>query len=101
MEGYGSGPKMWELLVEFWDNQEVVTRQNGYHSPPFRGTCSTINGGIALPKIFNVAFDSVVLHWILLMVEEKSVIQDGLGHTVGQILGLFYTYDCLLGSRDL
>ena len=34
------------------------------------------------------------------MVEDGSVIQDGPGHTVGQILGMFYADDGLLRSRD-
>ena len=37
----------------------------------------------------NVAVNGVVVHWISLMVEDELVIQDVLGHTVGQILGDF------------
>ena len=70
------------LLVEFWDNQEVVNRQNDYHGPYFRATCSTTQGGIASPTIFNVAVNSVVHHWLYLMVEYEAFIQDGLVHVV-------------------
>ena len=47
LEGYGSGTKIQGLLAEFWENQEVITRKNGYHNPKFRETRSTTQGGIA------------------------------------------------------
>ena len=54
------GPKMRRLLAEFWENQEVVTRQTGYHGPQFRANCGMKQGGIASPTLFNVAVYSVV-----------------------------------------
>ena len=33
LEGYGSGPCMCRLLAVFWDQQDVVTFQNGYDGP--------------------------------------------------------------------
>ena len=82
-------------------NQEVVTRKNGYHGQHFRATRGIIQGGIALPTPFNVGVDSVVCHWILLKMEDKAVIQDGLGHSVGWSLGFSHSYDGIMGSRDL
>ena len=70
------------LLEEFWENQEVVTRQNVYHGSQFRVTHGTTQGGVTLPILFNMAVNSVILHWLLLMVEDKVVIHDGLGHAV-------------------
>jgi Reverse transcriptase (RNA-dependent DNA polymerase) len=34
-EGYGMGPNMLRLIRNFWDRQQVVTRQQGYHGPAF------------------------------------------------------------------
>ena len=80
----------------------MVTRKNGYHEPQFRATFSMKQGGVASPTIFIVAVNSVFHHWILMVVEYKAVIQDGLGHTVEWVLGGgFYTDDVLLGSWDL
>ena len=76
------------LLDIFWKNQEVVTRQNIYHGPYFRATRSTTQGEVALQTLLNVAVNSVVCHWISLMVEDKAVIQDGLVKTLGQSLGV-------------
>ena len=41
LEGYGSGPKIRDVLAGFWAQQEVVTRHNGYHGPQFRATHGT------------------------------------------------------------
>ena len=56
------------LLGLFWENREVVTRQNGYHGPQFRVTRGTTQGGVAFPTLFNVEVNSVVFHWIFLTV---------------------------------
>ena len=47
-EGYGLGPKMWGVLAEFLENQEVVNRQNGYHRSQFRASHVTTMGHRAL-----------------------------------------------------
>ena len=39
-------------------------------------------------------------HCISLMVEDGAVIQYGLGHAGGKILGVFYAHDGLLGFQD-
>ena len=46
LEGYGTGPKMWVIMVKFWLQPYVVTRKNGYHGPQFRATRDTIQGGL-------------------------------------------------------
>ena len=44
--------------------------------------------------------NSVVVYWILLMGEYRSVVYDVLVHAVGRILGVFYASDVLLGYQD-
>ena len=83
------GPTIWGLLAELWENQEMVTRQNGYHDPKFRVTRGTTHGELLSPILFNVVVDSVVVHWLYLAMEDEAVIQDGLVHTVGRELGVF------------
>ena len=78
----------------------MFTRQNGYHVPQFRATCSTAQGGITSTTLLNIVFGSVVRHWLLLIVEDRSVIQDRLEHVLGHILGVFYVHDGVLGSQD-
>ena len=55
LEGYGLVPKLRGILEEFWENQELVKRQGGYHGPLFRKTRGTTQGGLAFPTLFNVA----------------------------------------------
>ena len=50
--------------------------------------------------LFNVAVDSVVRHYLFLMVEYGEVVHDRLDHIVGWIPGVFYMDNGLLGSRD-
>ena len=54
-----------------------------------------------MPTLFNMVVGNVVHNWFFLMVEYGPLIHNGLGQTVGQILGLFYTDDGLLVSRGL
>ena len=79
----------------------MVTSQSVYHGPKLRAICGTTQRGLSSTKIFNVSVDSVVRHWLLLMVEYGSVVHDGLGHAAGRILGMFYTDDGILVSQDL
>ena len=97
-EGYGAGPKTHGILVELWENQWVVTRQSGHHGPQFWATRGTTKWGFPFTILFNVDFDSVVRHWILMTVEYGYVLHGRLGHTMGCSLGVFYADDKLLGS---
>ena len=60
LEGYGMGPKLWGLLVEFWERQEVVTFQNGLHGPQFLVTRGTTQGILESLTLFNVEVYSLV-----------------------------------------
>ena len=60
LAGYGMGPKIWGLLVEFWERQEVVTCQNGLHGPQFLVNRGTTQGILESLTLFNVAVDSLV-----------------------------------------
>ena len=53
-----------------------------------------------MPKIFNVAVDRVVCHWISLTVEDKSTTHEGLGMEVGRCTGVFYADDSMIVSKD-
>ena len=42
LEGYGAGPRIYDLLETFWVHQKVVPQQNGYHGPAFSATQETM-----------------------------------------------------------
>ena len=83
LERNRAGQKMRDILEEFWARQEVVTQQNSCHGPQFRANHRNTQGGLTLTKLFNMAFESVVQHWLYMTVEDDAVIQNGLGHVVG------------------
>ena len=60
LEGYGVGVKVWDILLDFCEQQEVVTQKNGYHGPHFRAVRVTTRGGMTSLTLFNVTVDSVV-----------------------------------------
>ena len=41
LEGNGAGPHMRELLSEFCERQDFITRKNGYHGHHFKATWET------------------------------------------------------------
>ena len=43
--------------------------------------------------------DSIVRHWISIIVENESVIHDRLGVAVGRFIGVFYVDDIVTGLR--
>ena len=100
LEGYGSGPRLCGLLESFWECQQLVLIQNGFHVPAFPTTGGTTQGGIVSPTLFNVVVDNFIRTWLAMTVEDQRVAYDGLGETVGRCLGAFYADDGMVGSRD-
>ena len=41
LEGYGTGPRVCGLLKTFWECQQVMLMQNGFHRPAFPATRGT------------------------------------------------------------
>ena len=57
------------------------------HNP--EATIGKTQGGMASPTLFNVAVNSIFLHWLSLTVEDKSAIHYGFGVAVGSSIGIF------------
>ena len=53
-----------------------------------------------MPKLFNVAVDSVVCHFMSLAVEYKPSTHGGLGMVEGWCTDVFDTDDRMIGSRE-
>ena len=100
MEGYDTGPHMYMLLEVFWEQKEVVTLQNGYHSPQFKATRGTNQGEIISPTLFNLLLYNLASKWLALTVEDQLFAQEVLGLVVGRFLGLFYADNSMAGSQD-
>ena len=64
LEGYVTGPRMCGLLETFWDCQQMVPRQNGFHGLAFPATRGTMQWGIVSPTLFNMVVESVIRTWL-------------------------------------
>ena len=98
--GYGAIPRMCILMAMFWGQQEVVTRQNGYHGPTFKATQVTTQDGLIFPTMFNLIASNVVRKCILMRVSDQEVTHKGLIIVVGRFLGLLYADNSMVGSQD-
>ena len=98
--GTRAGPQIWGLLQEFWDKQEVVTQQGGFHGTPFNSSIGTTQGDLSSLTLFNVVLESVIRHWMSLTIENPDAIHNIIGETVGHKLGVFYTDDDMISSRN-
>ena len=99
LEGYREGTKMRGILADFWARQESVTQKHEYHVPQFRATHGTTQGALTFPSQFNVVVDTVVRHCLSMAVEDIAVIHNRLRHEARRRMGVFYTYDGIIGLR--
>ena len=100
LEGYGSGPHICGLLETLWYCQQVFPRQNGFHRQAFPATKGTMQGGLVSLTLFNLVVDNVIRTWLDMTVEDQRVAHDGLVDTVGRCLGVFYSEDGMVRSRN-
>ena len=100
LEGYGAGPKMCGLLKTFWECQQVVPRQNGFHGPELPATRGTTKGELVSLTLFNVVVDNVIISWMETTVEHQRVDHDGLGETNERCLRVFYVNNGMVSSRE-
>jgi len=97
---YGMGPKLINLLRNFWSRQNVVIRQSGFHGTPIQPERGQTQGGVFAGTLFNILLDAVIRHWLTLVVNDNGIVTDGFGPTVGERMALFYADDGLLSSTD-
>ena len=99
LEKYGVGECTLRLLRTYWDNQQLVARQAGYHGEPFSASRGVTQGDPLSPTIFNIVVDAVVRYWLSLVLDGTES-DDGLGRSVAEQLVLFYADDGLIGARN-
>jgi hypothetical protein len=88
-----------QLLCQFWDRQLVVAKQGGHFGVAFLATRGFTQGDIVSPTIFNILVDSVIQHWLNLILDNGSEV-NSFGHTVWEQLVLFYADDGLLAASN-
>jgi hypothetical protein len=98
LKGYGVGPNVLRLLQTFWNNLQVVARQSGYHSSPFRVSRGVTQGDVISPMIFNIVVDAIIRYWYqCLSLESFTGDADG---SVPEVSAGFYADDGALAAYD-
>jgi exonuclease III len=98
LKGYGIGPNVIRLLQTFWNNLQVVARQSGYHSSPFRVSRGVTQGDIISPMIFNIVVDAIIRYWYqCLSLESFTGEGDG---SIPEVSAGFYADDGVLAAYD-
>jgi hypothetical protein len=99
LQQYGVGTSTLRLLRHYWESQQLVARQAGYHGRPFSATRGVTQGDPLSPTFFNIVVDAVVRYWLSLVLDGTET-DDGLGRSVAEQLALFYADDGLIGARN-
>ena len=99
LRGYGVGPHTLRLLENFWAQQQIVPRQSGFHGPVITASRGGTQGSLLFPMLFNILEDAILRHWLSLVIDDDgSVAQQGMGLTVADRLAAFYADDGLVSS---
>ena len=89
------------LIERFWDEQQIVARQAGYHGPAFTASQGFAQGGLLSPEEFNIIIDNVLRYWLTLVISEKGdILEEEMGPTVATRLSLFYADGGLLTDEE-
>jgi len=98
---YGVGPNCIRLLREFWDRQQTVARQSGYHGPAFHPERGQTQGDVFSSEGFNILVDAVVREWLTTIVDcDGNTVTNGFGISIAHRLSMFYADDGVIGARD-
>ena len=77
----------------------MVVRACGYYRVAFKGDREATQGDPLSPTILNVVVDSVVRHWVMVMVEGAEE-RGERGQEVRHHNALFYAEDVMVASSD-
>ena len=53
------------------------------------------------PTLLNLVVENAIRTWLAMTVEDERVAHDGMGETVGRRLGVFFSDNGMVGSRNL
>ena len=59
-----------------------------------------MKGGFLSPTLFNVIVDNFIQTWLAMTVEDQRMAHYVMGEAVGRCLGVFYTDNGMVDSRD-
>ena len=99
LQGYGVGPRSWQLLRTYWWEMTIVARAGGYYGDAFKGARGVTQGNPLSSTIFNVVVDAVVRHWVTMALDEADKIGER-GKEGRHQAALFYADDSMVASSN-
>ena len=95
------GRNLTRILECFWNDQQIIPRQQGYNGPAIKPSRGQIQGSIFLPMSFNILADKVIRYWLSLTVDDNGDATIlGLGQTVANWLAVLFADDTLVASMN-
>ncbi len=100
LEGYGVGPRMVQLIRNYWRDAIMVCRAPGNYGQPFKAGRGVTQGGPLSAKLFNILVNAVVRELFRQLREEGDYKEAELDELLGTFFAIFYVDDAYLASRD-
>jgi hypothetical protein len=98
MIGYGVGPKLLRLQIQFWNQAQMVCHAGGSFGKPFEAFWGITQGGPLSSLMFNVSVDAVIREWLRWTLGKEAA--QGRFEEASREIVAFFVDDGLVGSRD-
>jgi hypothetical protein len=96
MEAFSVGPRLLQIIHNFWAAQQLALRQAGYYGRIISPGSGVTQGGLDSGDHFNICADAVICTW-----EAKTIDHTVHGNrTIGEILSLLYADDDQFSAMD-
>ena len=97
LEGYSVGLHARRLLQIYWRRLTIISRAGGYYGTVFQVAHGVTQGDPLSPTIFNVVVDTLVQHWVAVVISGTEK-QGERGQESSHQAALFYTYGGMVAS---
>ena len=100
LAAYGVGTRTVRLLQTYWKQLTMVAKAGGYFRRMFKGYQSVIQGNPLSPTIFNVVVDSIIRHWVTVVIPTEASM-GGLDLTIIDLADYLYAENGLVELTQL
>ena len=97
---YRVGLRMLQIFRTYWDQLTMVPKAGRYFGSPFKGYRGVTQDNSLSPMIFNVVVDSVVRHWMTVVMPTEAGV-GGLGLTIIDLEAYLYSDDGIVASTQM
>jgi hypothetical protein len=89
LEGYGAGPRMTQLICDYWRNTIMVCRVAGNYGTAFKAGRGETQGGPLSARLFNIMVGAVVWKWIRQLQEDGDYGDEELAEYMATFVAIF------------